>query len=94
MFGLDTVPLTPEEEATLSPCPRCGKKPRLYELIQYQGGKHPTLFYFHFECRRLWGLRRCHASPPHVIEKDWGDLGRRMAVAKWNDSLESVPRRS
>lgn len=69
-----------------APCPACGRVPQLRELAFVYGGFGDISRYeLKVECRRWFGLRLCFG--PHEsnwIDKDWFDLGRRYAIARWN----------
>lgn len=72
----------------LKPCPNCGKQPKLVQMYTYEGRGLYKLWY---ECRKWLGLRVCHRSPEHWIEKDWYSLGHREAIRKWNESGQWLP---
>lgn len=72
----------------LLPCPRCGRQPKMREGFAYgQSYSERSCWIFKLECRRWLGLRLCFG--PHRenwISKDWGDVGRRVAAERWNES--------
>lgn len=74
------------------PCPRCGRIPKVREVGFVRGGfSDSSKFIFKAECRKWLGLRRCFGPhEPNWIDKDWADIGRRVAVERWNDAVARI----
>jgi hypothetical protein len=92
---IEHVNAWPPKDIEPKRCPNCGRLPKLRQLdSEYGGFSSESVYTLKVECRKWFGLRRCfgpHAS--NRIEKDWHDLGVRVAIMAWNFAVDGDVRR-